>query len=226
MLLGVLYQLEDERRHAHDAVGMYAVDGVPLQFGDAVAHTYDARTQLADAEEIGQARHKALVDGGHQLQHVARLEAGADKRYFLVVGQTLQVFLAAGKGYGVAGGARGGYVVDDFLTRDAQKIVVVPLQVAFGSEGYLLQVFQSINLCNVDAVGGEHAFVKRRVGSEILQVFAQFLFLKTFYHLAGLVFYFGTFHCKGFMLFFSVFCTANPNTLSHQTTNLTLQVCI
>ena len=64
---------------------MDALDGVPLQFGYTVADTYDGCSHFADAKEIGETGHETFVDGGHQLEDVARMESGAFERFLLVV---------------------------------------------------------------------------------------------------------------------------------------------
>ena len=188
VLLGVVDELEDERRHAHDGVGVYAAYGVPLQFGDAVADTYHRGAHLADAEEVGQTGHEALVHGGHELHDVAGFETGALEAFLLVVGQALQVFLRAAEGDGVAQGAAGGYVVYDFLARAAEEVVVEELQVFLLGEGNLYQVLKMLYLVGVDAVAGEHALVVRRVLFQVLQRLVELAFLKGFYLFGFLVF--------------------------------------
>ena len=42
VLFRITDQARNERRHAHDGIGMQPFDGIPLQFRDAVAHADNA----------------------------------------------------------------------------------------------------------------------------------------------------------------------------------------
>ena len=131
---------------------MQPFDGIPLQFRDAVAHADNAGAQLADAQEIGQARHETLVDGRHQLQDVARAQTGTGKGFLLVESESLQVFLGTGEGDRLTERPRRGYVIDNLFPGAAQEVPVVQLQVLLLRERKTGQVFQITDRIHVHAV--------------------------------------------------------------------------
>ncbi len=179
VLFGVLYQAEYERGNAHDGVGTQTGDGVPLQFGHAVANTYYARAQGTYAKKIGQARHETLVQRGHQLHYVAWTDACTCKRLLLVVGQTIQVTIGATKGDGVAQRAGGGDVVYYLLCRHAEEVTVVELQVLLLGKWQPGQVVNGPDGGNIYTVLTEHALIVWRmslqVGQGLLQTFVLIL---------------------------------------------------
>ena len=124
---GVLYQPQNERRNAHQCVGLKPFDGVPLQFGNAVAHTDNAGAQLAQTQEIRHAGHESFVYGRHQLHHITFAHTCACERLAFVVSQSLQVFLRTAEGHRIAQRAARGDKIDDILARTAQKITVIQL---------------------------------------------------------------------------------------------------
>ena len=65
MIFSILYQLQDERWHTHDGVGLDATNGVPLQFGDAIANANDTCAHFTKAKKISQTRHETFVESGH-----------------------------------------------------------------------------------------------------------------------------------------------------------------
>ena len=95
VLLGVVDQAENERRHAHDGGRLHSLDGVPLEFGNTVSYADDARAHTADTHPVRESRHETFVDGGHQLKDVPFVQSGARERLMFVVRQTLQIRLRA-----------------------------------------------------------------------------------------------------------------------------------
>ena len=71
--------------------------------------------------------HKPLVECGHQLHDIALFESRTFKRLGLIEGQSIQVLIRTAECYGVAQGAGSGNIVDDFILRDTQKVVVEEL---------------------------------------------------------------------------------------------------
>ena len=125
VLLGILYQAQYKRRHAHYRVGIEPSYGIPLKLGHAVAYTDNACSKLADAQEVGKTGHEALVESYHELYDVAWSDAGTAERFHLVVGQTFEVAVGASECHRVAERARCGDIVDDFGRRNAQKVGIV-----------------------------------------------------------------------------------------------------
>ena len=193
MLLGILYQLQDERRHTHDGVGLDAANGVPLQFGDAVAHTDYACTKFAQTQEISQSRHETLVQGGHQLHHITRSHSSTFKRLLLIESQTLQVFLGTAESHRVAKGTRSSDVVDNFVLRTAKKFVVEELQVFLFGKRNLHQILDMLNLIDIDAIAFEHPLIVGRMGFKISQSLVKQTFLIGLDFFWGLIFY--IIHC-------------------------------
>ncbi len=178
MLLGILYETGNERGHTHDAVGLDASNGVPLKLGNTVAHPDDGSAKPTDTEEIGQAGHKTLVDGGHQLQDVTGPETGTSKALGLVKGQPLQVFLRAAESDGVAKRATGRDVVNNLLPRHTKEVVVEELQVFLLRERNGRQVFKMPYLADVDALTFKHPLIVGGVVLQIQQRLMEFLLLK------------------------------------------------
>ena len=178
MLLGILDEPQDERRHAHDRVGLQPPDGIPLQLGDAVPDADDAGTEFADAEEIGQSGHEPLVERGHQLHDVPGTQPGAGERLLLVVGQALQVLFRASEGHRVAQRPRRGHIVDDLLAGAAEKLLVEELQVLLLGEGDLHQILDVADLVDAYLAAFEHAAVVGRMSGEVVQRLLQQLLLK------------------------------------------------
>ena len=169
VLLRILDQAQDEGRDAHDGVRLQPLDGVPLQFRDAVADADDAGAQLPDAQEVGQSRHEALVDGGHQLDDVPGLHAGAGEGFLLVEREAFQVLVRAAEGHGIPQGAGSRDVIYDLLLGAAQEIVVEQLQVLLFGEGNLHQVLQRPDLRDVDVIALEHPLIVLRMFGQVLQ---------------------------------------------------------
>ena len=189
VILGILYQLEYERRHTHHRVGLYALNGVPLQLGYAVAHANDRGAHLAETEKIGEAGHETLVEGGHKLHYVARAQARTLKRLLLVVGQALQVLLGAGKGNGVAKGAGGCDIVDNLVLRAAEEVVVEKLEVFLLGEGNLHKVVEGCYLVDIYAVALEKPLVVGRMLRKVAQGLVEALLLVSLYLGRGGEFY-------------------------------------
>ena len=167
---------------------MEAADGVPLQFGDAIAHADDAGPQCADAQEVGQAGHEALVHRRHELQDVTAPQPCAGEGFLLVVGQALQVLFRATEGHRVAQRARGGDVVHNILLRAATELFVVELQVLLFGERDLLEVLQAADALGPDAVGAEQAAVVGGARGKVVHVAAEQFLLVGFYFRLGLKF--------------------------------------
>ena len=148
---------------------MQPPDRVPLQLGDAVPDADDAGAQLADAQEIGQSGHEALVERGHQLHDVARAEPRTGEGFLLVVGQTLQVALRTAEGHRIAQRPGGGHVVDDPLPRAAEELLVEELQILLLREGDLHQILDVADLIQMDLIAVEHAAVVGRMVGQIVQ---------------------------------------------------------
>ena len=180
VILSVLDQSRDEGRHAHDAVGLNALNGVPLQFGDAVAHADDGRTQLPQAEEIGQSSHEAFVEGDHQLEDVAGFQSGAFETLFLVVSQPLQILLGAAERHGIAERSAGGDVVDHLLLGHTEEILVEKLEILLFREGNVHKVLNRADFLHVDAVALEHALIKTGILPQIEQCLLKFCLLELF----------------------------------------------
>lgn len=125
VLFGKLNQFDEERRNHHAAGGMNAVDGVPLQLRDAVAHAGNAHAELAGSHVVGQTCHETAVDGGHELKHVVPGAVGGGKGEVLIVGEAVEVAGGEDERNRVAQGAGGGYIVNDQLAGDADEVVIV-----------------------------------------------------------------------------------------------------
>ena len=178
VFLCILHQPQDERRHTHDGVRFQALDGVPLQFRDAVAHADNAGAQLPDAQKIGQAGHKALVNGGHELDNVPGFYTGAGKALFFVIGKPLQVFLRAAKGNRVSQCSGSGHIVHHLGLGAAQEFLVKKLQILLFRKGDLLQVLDGPDFVNVYMVFLKHPLIIARMPLKVLQRLLQQPLLK------------------------------------------------
>ena len=178
MFLGVLHQLEDEAGDAHYGIWTDAPDGVPLQFRDSVADTYHPHSELPEAKPVGKSGHEPLVDGAHELKGVARLQSGTIEGLGLIPGQPLEVLVSAAECNRIPEGAGCGDIVYHFITRAAQEILTVKLEVLFLRKGDLDQVFKMPDLADVSVESAENPLVIRRTRLEILQRFLQFFLLE------------------------------------------------
>ena len=167
MLLGVLDEPQDERRHAHDCRRMQTLDRVPLEFGDTITHPDDACAKATDSHPVSQTSHEAFVDGGHQLENVTLAQSGASERLVFVVSKALQVFLRTPEHNRIAQRTGSGDIVDDILTRHTEEVVVEALQIRFLSERQALQIIDRADGRRVDASVGKHPPVVGRVLGEV-----------------------------------------------------------
>ena len=157
VLLGIGDQFCQERRHDDAARGADAPYGVPLQFGNAVPDADHAAPELPRAQKIGQPRHEAAVDGGHQLQHVLRRASRRGEGFGFVVGQPVEVLLREGERHRVAERSRSGHVVDDAAAGYADEILRVELQVGLGGHRQPPQVLLRADVARTRAAVVEHA---------------------------------------------------------------------
>ena len=110
-----------------------------------------------------------------------------------VVRQALQVCLGTAEQNRIAQCAGGSDIIDYILTRDAQKIIVIPLQISLFGERQALQVGYGAYRLGVDSMLGKHSPVVRRVSRQIGNLLAQQLLLKQAYSLYRFKF---DIHCK------------------------------
>ena len=178
VVFGILDQPQNKRRHTHDGIRLQTVDGIPLQLRDAITHTDDAGTQFPDAQEIGQTGHEALVNGGHQLNNVARSQTCAFEALLLIVSQTLQVPVRTTEGHRIPQCTGSGHIIHHFLLGTAEEFVIEQLQILLLRERNLLQILNGTDLLNINVILLEHTLVIPGVSLQVNKRIVQQSFLK------------------------------------------------
>ena len=149
MVFGPLDKAQDEGGNAHYCIRLQALNGVPLEFRNAVTNADDAGTQFPDAKEVGQAGHKALVQRYHKLDDASGTYARALKTLLLIVGKPLEILFRAPEGDGVSHSAGCGDIVNHLLPGHAEEFLVEQLKVLFLRERYLLEILYGLYPFNV-----------------------------------------------------------------------------
>ena len=149
-----------------------------MQFRNTATHSHHACSQTAKSEKICHTCHKSLVKCGHDLHDAVARHTSAGKGTGFVESQSFEIAIGASEGYCLAHRTRGGDIVDDLAWGYAEEVRIVALQICFLREGQLLQVVNGADLCHINVVYSKHPLIERRFFCQIVQVFAQKIFLK------------------------------------------------
>ena len=80
----------------------------------------------------------------------------------------------------IAQRAGGRDIIDDLVSGHADKVIVMLLQVVFGSRRDVSKIFQRLDFCNIDPVFFKELPVERRSFTEKEELLPQFLLLEGF----------------------------------------------
>ena len=149
-----------------------------MQFGNTATHSHHACSQTTKSEKICHTCHKSLVESGHDLHDAVARHTSAGKGTGFVESQSFEIAIGASEGYCLAHRTRGGDIVDDLAWGYAEEVRIVALQICFLREGQLLQVVNGADLCHINVVFSKHPLIEWRFFRQIVQVFAQKIFLK------------------------------------------------
>ena len=149
-----------------------------MQFRNTATHSHHACSQTAKSEKICHTCHKSLVKCGHDLHDAVARHTSAGKGTGFVESQSFEIAIGASEGYCLAHRTRGGDIVDDLAWGYAEEVRIVALQICFLREGQLLQVVNGADLCHINVVYSKHPLIEWRFFCQIVQVFAQKIFLK------------------------------------------------
>ena len=92
--------------------------------------------------------------------------------------QSFEIAIGASEGHRLAHRTRGGDIVDDLTWGYAEEVCIVALQICFLCEGQLLQVVNGADLSHINVVFSKDPLIEGRFFRQIVQMFAQKIFLK------------------------------------------------